>query len=106
MGVTPMGAEDYLEALKEESRGDPTAVNRLFFCRKSLDWKPEGEWRFFAGKPESYVPFEPRMISGVVFGWKMDPSLKRDIARSRGKMPLFSAQPSHTRFAMEMIPIQ
>lgn len=68
---------DYLAALRATENGDMRSFARLFFCRKSRDWKHENEWRFFAGKPDSFIEFEPPMLSSIIFGWKMPESTRK-----------------------------
>ena len=100
---------DYLKALGQSKNGDLRAVSKLFFCRKSRDWKNEKEWRFFSSKPNSFVEFDEPMLSGIIFGWKMPDSTKNLIRawtnEYNPKPKLFEAKPCPDRFRMDISPI-
>ncbi|HAD04965.1 MAG TPA: hypothetical protein DCF93_10220 [Desulfuromonas sp.] len=97
---------DYLTALRTFENGDMRAFAELYFCRKSRDWKYENEWRFFAGKPDTFVVFEPPMLSGVIFGWKMPESTRQMVASWTTALAtppkLFQAEPCPDRFRMKI----
>jgi hypothetical protein len=97
---------DYLAALRAFGNGDIQAFAKLFFCRKSRDWKYENEWRFFAGKPDTLVDFEPPMLSGVIFGWKMPESTRLMVAAWATALAtppkLLQAEPCPDRFRMKI----
>jgi hypothetical protein len=97
---------DYLAALRAFNNGDLRAFARLFFCHKSQSWKYEKEWRFFVGKPNSLREFEPPMLSGIIFGWRMPEYIKRlvttwaTVLTTRPK--LMQAEPFSDRFVMDI----
>jgi hypothetical protein len=97
---------DYLAALRAFKNGDMRAFARLYFCRKSWDWKYEKEWRFFAGKPDSFVEFEPPMLSNIIFGWKMPKSTRQLVttwvSALTTKPKLLQAEPCPDRFRMNI----
>jgi len=100
---------EYLAALRELENGDRLAFARLYLCRKSMDWKNEKEWRFFAGKPDSFVEFDAPMLSSVVFGWKMPEGTRRLVtawANTLNHKPeLLQAKPCPDRFRMAITPM-
>lgn len=98
--------DEYLSVVCEIKKGDPIALNKLFFCRKSTEWEGEEERRFFSGKANSHVSFDSRMLDAVIFGWKMKREIKSLIKAwlSNWKTPivLYDAEPSINKF--EMVP--
>lgn len=97
---------EYLTALLEFKNGDRRSFTKLFFCRKSRDWKNEKEWRFFAGKPDSFVEYDAPMLSGIIFGWKM-PEITRQLvtawaATLSPRPELLQAEPCPDRFRMDI----
>jgi hypothetical protein len=100
------GLCEYLEALEQFKKGDQRSFARLFFCRKSREWKYEKEWRFFTDAANSFVGFDASMLAGIVFGWKM-PNSKRALiaawASTLNPAPtLFEAEPCPDRFRMRI----
>lgn len=97
---------EYISALRAVENGDQLAFNKLFFCRKSRDWKYEKEWRFFASRPGSFVEFEPPMLSSVIFGWKMSASTRQLISAWTTALnpppKLLQAIPCPDRFRMNI----
>ena len=104
-GTFPTLAE-YLSAIHALKEGDAIALNRLFFCRKSNDWIGENEWRCFSGTPNSQVPFDPPMLDGVIFGWKMKESiksvLKSYLSSFESLLKIYNSKPSNDKFKMEI----
>lgn len=100
---------DYLKALGKFKNGDFRAISKLFFCRKSRDWKNEKEWRFFSTKPNSFVKFYEPMLSGIIFGWKMSDNTRNLISAwindYTPKPKLLEAKPCPDRFRMDISPI-
>lgn len=100
---------EYLAALRAFNEGDATAFTKLFFCRKSTEWEYEKEWRFFAGKPDSFVEFDPPMLSAIIFGWKMSEGTRQLVAAwaaSLNPQPkLLQAEPCVDRFRMNVTTI-
>lgn len=97
---------DYLAALRAFKNGDMLAFARLYFCRKSWCWKYEKEWRFFAGQPDSFIKFEPSMLSSIIFGWKMPKSTRQLVTTWASalttKPKLLQAEPCPDRFRMNI----
>lgn len=100
---------EYIAALRGMKNGDNLTFNKLFFCRKSRDWKYEKEWRFFANQPGSFVKFEPPMLSSIIFGWKMPEGTRQLISAwaTALKPPpkLLQAKPCQDRFRMNITPV-
>lgn len=105
-GLSFPNLPEYLEALRALRDGDNRAFNILFFCRKSRDWIYEKEWRFFANKPDSFIEFDPPMLSGIIFGWKMTQYTRQLVtawAASLTCQPrLLQAEPCENRFRMNI----
>ena len=100
---------DYLKALRQCKDEDYSPISKLFYCHKSGSWKNEKEWRSFAHTPNSYREFDGPMLSGIVFGWKMDDTT-RNLIRAwteeyTPKPKLFEAKPCPHRFRMDISPI-
>jgi len=97
---------EYLYAYRASKKGDVIAPNKLFFCRKSKDWERESEWRFFSEPADSLIPFEPSMLDGVIFGWKMEKNiksiLKSCLSSCKRHTKIYSAKPSIDKFEMEI----
>ena len=80
-------------------------VARMFLSCKSIDWKYESEWRCIRMPGNGYIPIvNPRLIDGIIFGWKMEDKtkdlIKAWIADWKPQPELFDATPSKNCFAM------
>ena len=97
---------EYLSAIHALKEGDAIALNRLFLCRKSNDWIGESEWRFFSETPNSHVPFDPPMLDGVIFGWKMEEDIKSVLKSClfsyESRLRVYDSKPSYDKFEMEL----
>ncbi len=69
---------DYREIIEIE---DTLKFARLFFCRKSSEWKNEKEWRFFTTPNNSYMDLPNSSITRIIFGTKMPESNKHLIEK-------------------------
>jgi hypothetical protein len=90
---------DYREMIQLK---DPVWFERLFFCRKSSEWKNEKEWRFFTTPTDSFMDLPDCSITRVIFGAKM-PEGNKDLIQkwvqgSPDKIQLSDAFPSNAEF--------
>ena len=69
---------EYLEAVRSE---DPLDFSRMFFCRKSIEWKIEEEWRFFTELPEQHLNLPSGAITRVILGYRM-PAETRNLVKA------------------------
>lgn len=81
---------------------DPLWFARLFFCRKSSEWKNEKEWRFFTTPTDAYMDLPDSSITRIIFGAKMPESnkdlIQKWIQGSPDKIVLSDAIPSNAQF--------
>lgn len=56
---------------------------------KAQEWKHEKEWRFFSEEPpyNRKLAFPPNALTGVIFGARMQPDRKAELARKISAMP-------------------
>jgi hypothetical protein len=105
---------EYLKAVRTSNSDAPTEIieelRKLFFCRKSQDWKKEKEWRLFSHSANSFLTFDPPMLSGVIFGCKMSNSIRNRIKEWTNEytptLELLEAKPCRNRFRMSITPIK
>jgi hypothetical protein len=83
---------------------------KALLLTKSKLWAYEQEWRMleFEGSQKIY-PFEPRDLTGIIFGYWMNPDHNKLIQRLVQKFDppvrLYQAVPLQREFKMEIIPI-
>lgn len=94
------------EYLTAAGSKDPTRFWRLFFCRKSLDWERQEEWRFFTVGPNKDLEIPSTALRRVIFGYRMPTDTRRLIERwldSTPQVARSNAIPSKTSFTMEIV---
>jgi len=95
---------EYLEATRSK---DPLDFSKLFFCRKSIEWEREYEWRFFTEPPNRHLDLPAGAITCVIFGYRMRAET-RDLMEVwvRGyDTPIQLAESVPSRDSFEMIPV-
>jgi hypothetical protein len=82
---------------------------RLFMFRKSLHWKYESEWRIFH-EPAGFVPFSPKMLTGLILGCEMNESNRKIVKEYRRRynlnMAMFEAKRSRNRYCITIEPLE
>ena len=63
----PVTLREYIEIFKA-GQNNPLEYARFQYCSKSQEWSGEDEIRFFS--KQKYVPFQEKMLSGIIFGSK------------------------------------
>lgn len=71
--------DDFNEA--HESKDNLYKFAKLFFCRKSIEWEREEEWRFFTTPADTYLDLPDSAITRIIFGMKMSESNKQLIQK-------------------------
>jgi hypothetical protein len=95
---------EYLEAVRSK---DPSDFSKMFFCRKSIEWKREEEWRFFTEPLDRHLDLPARAITRVILGYRM-PAETRDLIEAWVQgydTPIQLAESVPSRDSFEMIPV-
>jgi len=71
--------KDLVDQLGEPKDNDKFI--KLFFCRKSIEWDKEREWRFFTTPCDSYQDLTDSAITRIIFGTKMPETNKHLIQK-------------------------
>jgi len=95
----------YMDTIRS---GDPHEHWKLFFGWKAREWCYEKEWRMFAEEPNAALDIPDGMVTGVIFGWKMDPALRWRVQRwiqdSGWTLSQWQAEPEEYSFRMKLLP--
>lgn len=94
----PIRLSEYIEIFKA-GQNDPLEYARFQYCTKSQEWSGEDEVRLFS--KNKYVPFQERMLTGVIFGSKTPKDVisdfKKLIQKWSLKPNLFVESEKHTK---------
>lgn len=93
---------EYLQAARSNV---PVDFSKLFFCRKSIEWKREDEWRLFTEPPGRHLDLPAGALTRVIFGYRM-PAETRDLIEAwvQGYVaPIQLAESVPSRNSFEMI---
>jgi hypothetical protein len=93
---------EYLEAVRSEDLLD---FPKMFFCRKSIEWEREKEWRFFTEPLDRHLDLPAGTITRVILGYRM-PIETRDLIEAWVQgldVPIKLAESVPSRDTFEMI---
>ncbi|HCE46125.1 MAG TPA: hypothetical protein DET40_21485 [Lentisphaeria bacterium] len=98
------------EYLKATNSKDPLDFSKIFFCRKSKEWKTEKEWRFFTKPPDRHLDLPAGAITRVILGYRMPPET-RDLIKAWVQslnipIQLAKSVSSGNSFKMDLVPLR
>jgi len=96
--------EEYMDAISSTS---PISIAKLFYLRKSIDWRYEKEWRLFTSRPNDILKLPHGILKGIIFGCKSTSEFQREVKQlisdSRLDLNIYFSLPANDSFSVKIM---